>query len=157
MPSRSISLFAAAALAVAALAGCAGGDDSADAFEREVVEARNTTDQSFARLRRPASMDDLVERLRTGSERVASASEAVASSDAPDELADEQLRLATALTRLSDEFDAAANSIELVLETNPAQPVQSLIFDNWDAVQKALTALREQGVDVPPLRRNGGA
>jgi hypothetical protein len=156
MPARSKSLLTALAAAFL-LAGCAGGDDSADTFEQNVVDARNTADTAFARLRRPASMDDLVQRLRTGSDRVAAASETVAESDAPSELEDEQLRLTTALTRLSGEFEAAANSIELVLEAGQEQPVQSLIFDNWDTVQDVLDELREQGIDVPPLRRNGGA
>jgi hypothetical protein len=157
MRRRWLSLLAALALAATALAGCAGGEDSADTFERDVIDARNTTDTAFARLRRPSSTQDLVQRLRTGSERIGAASELVAESDAPEELSEEQLRLATALTRLSDEFDAAANSIELVLDSGQEQPVQSLIFDNWDRVQAALNTLREQGVDVPPLRRNGGA
>jgi hypothetical protein len=159
MPGRSLLLLAAAVLGTLALAlaGCAGDEDAGETFERDVVEARNAADTAFARLRRPSSMEDLVDRLRTGSERVATASETVAAADAPEELTDEQLRLTTSLTRLSREFEAAANSIQLVLDAGQEQPVQSLIFDNWDTVQAALNELRTQGVDVPPLRPNGGA
>ena len=35
--------------------------------------------------------------------------------------------------------------------------MQSLVFDTWDTVQVALAALSEQGIEVEPLRRHGGA
>ena len=145
-------------VAVLALAGCSGDDDKA-AFEREVVSARNTADSSFAYIKRPDSTDDLVRRLRTSGDRLERVSGSVAEADAPDDLADERRQLALALSEMSKEMNAAANSIEFVQEsegTGAGAPVESLIFDTWDSVQSVLTDLRGQGIDVEPLRPGGG-
>lgn len=147
-------------LAVAALAaGCSGGDDSKESFENEVVAARDTADSALANLRQPDSTEDLILRLRTGRDELADASGTIAIVDAPDDLAEERRRLAGALSDMSQEMDAAANSIELVQggEGSEQSQVQTLVFDTWDKVQAALTALRDEGVDVQPLRRHGGA
>jgi hypothetical protein len=103
-------------------------------------------------------MDDLVVRLRRNGDRLATASGTIASSEAPDDLAEERTQLAGALTAMSKEMDAAANSIELVLkgQAGGAQ-VERLIFETWDTVQAALNDLRAAGIDVRPLRRGGGA
>ena len=146
-------------LVLAALAAGCSGDDSTDSFEQDVVAARDTADSALANIRRPESSQDLIVRLRTGGDDLATASGTVAASEAPDDLADERRRLAGALSSMSKEMDAAANTIELV-QTSPAGEqgqVQSLIFDTWDTVNAALAALREEGIDVEPLRRGGGA
>ena len=56
-------------------------------------------------------------------------------------------------------MNAAANSIEFVQDSDGAgagAPVERLIFDTWDSVQSVLAELREQGIDVQPLRPGGG-
>ena len=144
---------------VALAAGCSGGDDDKAAFERVVVSARNTAYSSFAYIKRPESTDDLVRRLRTSGDRLERVSGSVAEADAPDDLADERRQLALALSEMSKEMNAAANSIEFVQEsegTGAGAPVESLIFDTWDSVQSVLTDLRGQGIDVEPLRPGGG-
>ncbi len=147
-------------LALAALgAGCSGGDDTKETFEHEVVAARDTADSALANLKQPESTNDLIVRLRTGRDELATASGSIAIADAPADLAEERRRFAGALSDMSQEMDAAANSIELV-QGGPAGEqghVQSLIFDTWDTVQAALAALRDEGIDVQPLRRHGGA
>jgi len=151
-------MFSIVVVLAASAAGCSG-DDSMDSFEQDVVAARDTADSALANIRRPESAQDLILRLRTGGDDLATASGEIASSDAPDDLADERRRLAGALSSMSKELDAAANTIELV-QTSPAGEqgqVQSLIFDTWDTVNAALAALREEGIDVAPLRRGGGA
>lgn len=147
-------------LAVAALgAGCSGGDDSKESFEDEVVAARDTADSALANLRQPDSTQDLILRLRTGRDELADASGTIAVTEAPEDLAEERRRLAGALSEMSQEMDAAANSIELVEGSDGSEQshVQTLVFDTWDRVQAALDALRDEGIDVQPLRRHGGA
>jgi hypothetical protein len=146
------------ALAAAALlAGCAG-DDNKEQFEREVVSARDTTDSSFAYIKRPESTEDLIRRLRTSGERIQRASGSLAETDAPGDLADERTRLVVAMRAMSKEMTGAANSIELVhgSESTSGLPVETLVFDTWDGVQNVLTELREAGIDVQPLRPGGG-
>ena len=142
--------------AVAVLAAGCGGDDDNVAFEKEVVSARDTADSSFAYIKRPESTEDLIRRLRTSRDRLQRVSGSVAEVETPDDLVDEQERLAHALREMSKEMDAAANSIEFVQEGDSSAPVETLIFDTWDAVQAALTDLRNQGIDVQPLRPGGG-
>jgi hypothetical protein len=156
-PSRAAA--AATLLAVVALAaGCGGGDETKDAFEEKVVAARDTADSSLGYIKRPSSTEDLIKRLRTNGDRLATASTSISDADAPEELTDEQERLARALTAMSNEMDAAANSIELVV-TGPSGspgPVQTLVFETWDTVQAVLNDLRADGIDVLPLRPGGG-
>ena len=143
---------------VAALAAGCSGDDSTVAFEREVVSARDTADSSFAYIKRPESTDDLIRRLRTSGVRIERVSDSLAETDVPDDLADEHTQLVAALSAMSDEMNAAANSIELVQNDDATAgfPVETLIFDTWDSVQDVLTELRDEGVDVQPLRPGGG-
>jgi hypothetical protein len=141
----------------ALVAGCSG-DDSKESFEQEVVAARDTADSALANIRQPESTQDLVLRLRAGRDEVATASGTVAVADAPEDLSEEKRRFAGALSDLAQELDAAANTIELV-QGGPAGEqgqVETLIFDNWEKVQSALAALRDEGIEVEPLRRHGG-
>jgi hypothetical protein len=153
--ARAAGILAAATLVVG---GCSFGDDG-EAFEREVISARDTADSSFAYIKRPESTEDLVRRLRTSRDRLERVSGSLAETEAPDELSDEQKRLVAALAAMSKEMDGFANSIELVIEgQNQSQaPVETLVFDSWDQVQNVLTELRGEGVDVEPLRPGGGA
>ena len=123
------------------------------------MSARDTADSSFAYIKRPESTEDLVRRLRTSGDRLQRVSGTVAQADTPEDLVDERRQLALALSEMSKEMNAAANSIELVQEsdgTGAGAPVERLIFDTWDSVQSVLTELRDQGIDVQPLRPGGG-
>jgi hypothetical protein len=143
---------------LAALAAGCSGDESKDSFEQEVVAARDTADSALANIRQPKSTDDLILRLRAGRDELANASGAIAVADAPEDLTEERRRFANALSDMSKEMDAAANSIELVQgEPGAESEVRSIIFDTWDTVQAALMALQDEGIDVQPLGRHGGA
>src|SRR5687768_1511682 len=153
--ARAAGIVAAVTLVAG---GCSFGDDG-EAFEREVISARDTADSSFAYIKRPESTEDLVRRLRASRDRLERVSGSLSETEAPDELSDEQERLVTALEAMSKEMDGFANSIELVIQgQNQSQaPVETLVFDSWDQVQNVLTELRGEGVDVEPLRPGGGA
>jgi hypothetical protein len=148
------ALLAAAVLA----AGCSAGGADEEAFEREVIAARDTADSSFAYIKRPESTEDLVRRLRTSGDRIQRVSNDLADTDAPGELADERTRLVTALRQMSTEMRGAANSIELVTSNDATAtlPVETLVFETWDSVQNVLTELRNEGIEVEPLRPGGG-
>ncbi|HWH05803.1 MAG TPA: hypothetical protein VNT23_05135 [Gaiellaceae bacterium] len=149
-------LAALAALAVGALAaGCGGDADSTEeAFEQEVVAARDRTDSALAQITTPTSEDDLLVRIRLARDEVASASGELAVVEAPEDLRDEQRALAGALSALSTELDGTANTLETL---GPGVAgVRTLDFETWDRVQRALETLREAGVEVEPLRRHGG-
>jgi hypothetical protein len=152
--ARAAGILAAVAVLAA---GCGGDDNDTVAFEQEVVSARDTADSSFAYIKRPESTEDLVRRLRTSGDRLQRVSGSVADVETPEDFTDEQERLAQALREMSKEMDAAANSIEFVQQGDANAPVETLIFDTWDSVQAVLTELRNQGIDVQPLRPGGGA
>jgi hypothetical protein len=157
-PVSARLLIVALAFALVGLGAGCGGDDAGEAFEEKVVDARNTADSSFAFIKRPKSTEDLVDRLRASGKRIAGASGSIAAADVPEELADEQRRLARALGEMSKEMTAAANSIQLVIDGQApgVGPVETLVFDTWDSVQAVLNDLRAEGIDVPPLRPGGG-
>ncbi|HEX4929167.1 MAG TPA: hypothetical protein VFV62_00555, partial [Gaiellaceae bacterium] len=71
---------------------------------------------------------------------------------APKELEDERDLLAAKLLALSDEIVSTVET----LEAFPQQAAQTSAFnfEQWNAVQTALTKLRAQGVNVPPLGRH---
>ena len=152
-PARAAAILALAALLVA---GCGGDDGDMDAFEQEVIAARDTVDSSFAYIKRPESTEDLIRRLRTSRDRVRRASTAVGEADAPSDLEDEGRRLSVGLRQMSQEMEAVANSIELVHNGSPTTPVETVVFETWDTVQNSLTDLRDEGVEVRPLRPGGG-
>ena len=144
-------LLALAALTLAA--GC-GGDDSEESFQQEVVAARDRADSALAQVTQATSGDDLITRLRTARDELATVSGEIGVAEAPESLQDERRRFAGALSDLSQELDAFANSLELL--NDAAGSVQGLNFENWDRVQNALAALRDAGIDVAPLERHGG-
>ena len=158
LSSSRLRIVAIACGIVAFAAGCGGGDDTKAAFEAKVVDARNAADSSFAYIKRPKSTEDLVKRLRTSGDKIATASGSVAAAEAPEDLADEQARLARALTEMSKEMEGAAKSIQLVIDgqSHVAGPVETLVFDTWDSVQAVLNDLRAAGIDVALLRPGGG-
>lgn len=153
-PPASLSRVLVVVLSLVALAAGCGDDDTKESFEQDVVAARDVANSAFGHIQRPASDEDLVVRLRAARDDIATASGEIAVAEAPEELTDERRRLASALSDLSQEMGAAANTIEELTEAPGS--VQRLVFDHWETVQAALEALRKEGIDVEPLQSRAG-
>jgi hypothetical protein len=144
----------ALALSVGVMVAACGGNDGTQAFEEDVVSARDRTDSALAQITEPRSVDDLIVRMRIARDEIATASGEVAAAEAPESLADEKRQLAGALSRLATEVGGAADAFE---ELGPgAEAVRTLDFQTWNGVQKALEDLRAEGIEVEPLGRHGG-
>ena len=68
------------------------------------------------------------------------------------ELEQERDQLADNLLALSDEIVATVETFESF--PDQAEATRALNFENWNAVQASLAALRREGVEVPPLGRH---
>jgi hypothetical protein len=141
------------ALFALATAGCMGGDASREDFEAQVVESRDRTDAALEHVTGARTWDDLLKRIVLAGDAAESAGDDLADTGAPGELEDEAEELRVALRALAEELVATAEALD-----DPSfegSTVQGLEFKNWNRVQKALTALRQEGVEVPPLERHG--
>jgi hypothetical protein len=133
------------------LAACSLGSD--DDFAETVQASRNDVDRALQQVTEATTFDDLLERLRSSSRTIAVAADRVAETDPPDDLRDERDELEQSYRALADEVDATAVALEDVTNED-SPPIEGINFRNWDRVQRALTALREEGIEVRPLGRH---
>ena len=141
-------------LALVAIVGACGGDDSRAQFAEDVVAARDRVDSALAQVTQPKSVEDLILRLRIARDEISTAAPTSPAADAPEDLTDEQRRLSASLTNLATEVGGVADALE---ELGPgAADIRTLNFENWNRVQAALENLRDAGIEVEPLGRHGG-
>jgi hypothetical protein len=140
-----------AALGLALLVtGCGGASE--EEFQQDVVAARNDADAGLKQVVQATSAEDLLARMKVAAVEVRRAAGDVREADAPGELEDERDQLATDLLALSDEIIGTVETFESF--PDQAQATRALNFENWNAVQASLAALRREGVDVPALGRH---
>jgi hypothetical protein len=137
-------------LAASAAAGCGGSEPSQAEFEAQVRESRDRTDAALANIGTSETFDQLLLRIRAASDEARSAAEDLDELGAPGDFDDDAGELVTALRGLADELSATADAIEDD-PTFDEQRITGLQFEFWTRTQEALTSLREQGVEVPPL------
>lgn len=147
----SIAIAAAVAVAVVLASGVLDGEPSREDFQADVVYARNRTDASLEYMAKARTWEDLLERIEAAGDQARSAGGDLDDAGSPSELQEEATELESALRALGDELSATAEALEATgLED---ANIQGLNFDNWNRVQKALAALRAQGIEVRPLER----
>jgi hypothetical protein len=140
-----------ASLAAVLVAGCGGGASKAD-FQQDVVAARNDADAGLRQVVQATSAEDLLERLKLAAVEVRGAASDVRQSEAPTELEQERDRLADDMLALSDEIIGTVETLESF--PDQANATRALNFEQWNAVQASLAALRREGIDVPALGRH---
>jgi hypothetical protein len=154
MIRRVLTLRRAAGLALALVllvtAACAG--DGRDEFAEDVRATRNDVDATLEQMAAATTNDELIDRLRTASENIALAADRMSETDPPDELRDERDELEVSYRALSDEVGATAEALEDLVDQDTS-PIEGINFRNWSRTQRALAALRREGIDVPPLQR----
>lgn len=134
------------------LAGCGGGDASKEDFAQDMVAARDEADAGLAQIVQATSFEDLVERLKIAAVEVRAAAGDARRAEAPEGLSDKRDLLADRLLALSDEIISTAETLEAF--PDQAQSTRALNFEQWNAVQASLAALRREGIDVPALERH---
>lgn len=143
--------IASTLLVVVLAAGCGGSEATKENLRQDVLVARNDADTGLAQIVQAASVEDLLARMRIAASEVRGAATDVREAGAPKELEDERDALAAKLLALSDEIVSTVETLEAFPEQ--AAQTSALNFEQWNAVQAALTKLRAQGVNVPPLGR----
>lgn len=144
-------LLLALPLALAA-AGCGGGP-SQEEFSSQVRDTRDRTDTALENITTAEDWDQLLLRIRAASDQIRSAADDLDEVGAPDEHEEGAEELVTSLRGLADEVGNTAEA----LEQEPAfqeQPISALEFAFWQRTQEALTALRNEGIEVAPLDRH---
>ena len=136
---------------LALLAGCGGGASKED-FQQDVVAARNDADAGLRQVVQATSAEDLLARLKIAAVEVRGAASDVRQSEAPGELEPERDQLANDMLALSDEIIDTVETLESF--PDQANATRALNFEQWNAVQASLAALRREGVDVPALGRH---
>jgi hypothetical protein len=140
------------AASVALLAGCGGSGASKEDFQTDMVAARDRVDSGLEQVTNATSVEDLLARLRIAAAEVRSAAQDVNEADAPDGLGDEKRKFETTLRTFSDEIVSTVTTLETL--EGAAASTRGLDFNGWNAVQKRLTELRQQGIRVPPLEKH---
>ena len=148
---RPLAIASAFLFAVLA-AGCGGSGATKEDFRQDVLAARNDADTGLAQIVQASSAADLLARMRIAAVEVRGASTDVREAGAPKELQDERAALADRLLALSNEIVSTVETLQSF--PDQAANTSALNFEQWNAVQRALTNLRKQGVDVPPLERH---
>lgn len=144
-------LLTALAFALAIGAAACSGEDRDD-FAEDVRATRDDVDGSLRHMAGATTYEELLERLREASANIERAADVIAESEPPDELREERDELERSYRALSDEVGATADALEDVLAPdNPS--LQGISFRNWERTQRALTALRREGIEVAPLER----
>lgn len=136
--------------------GCGGSDDSpsVEEYRASVVETRDRVDSALARIQQATSEDDFLDRLEDTGTIIEDAADDFDDTGAPARFEDESERLVRHLQQLSEDLRGTADQArDLGFEKLLAGAV-GLNFASWDKVNATLGELREQGVQVQPLRRH---
>lgn len=147
----AVVIGAAAAFGILLALGVFTGDPSREEFQTEVAHARDRTDASLEFMAKATTWDDLLERMEAAGDQARTAGGDLDAAGSPSDLQEEAAELVIALRALGDELSATAEALD-----DPDfedSNIQGLNFDNWNRVQKALAALREQSIEVLPLQR----
>ncbi len=151
MTRAAYALIGVLAVVLALAAAACSGDDRDD-FAETVRATRDDVDGSLRHLAAATTYEELLDRLREASVTIERAADVVADTDPPDQLREERDELEGSYRALSDEVGATAEALEDLLgPENPA--LQGIDFRNWNRAQRALTALRREGIEVAPLER----
>jgi hypothetical protein len=147
----SVAVAIAAAVAVVLASGVLDSEPTREDFQTDVAYARDRTDASLEYMAKAQTWDDLLERLEAAGDQARRAGGDLEDAGAPSDLDKAAAELVAALHAFGEELSATAEALD-----NPdlqGSSIQGLEFDNWTRVQKALAALRAQGIEVRPLER----
>ncbi len=150
--TRAASLVIGVLAVVLAFAAAACSGDDREDFAETVRATRDDVDGALRHMAAATTYEELLDRLREASTTIERAADVIADAGARVELRDEGDELERSYRALSNEVGATAEALEDLLgRENPA--LQGINFRNWNRTQRALTALRREGIEVAPLER----
>lgn len=152
----AVGAAAAAALAVAAVAialGGGGGSTSREDYQRTVVNARDRVDLALERMAKSQSVDELFARLDEAADTVEDTANDLADIGVTEGFEDETDKLVAELHKFSSELAGTAATLRDPTFADVLPALRNLSFKQWDVVNRILTDLDEQGIEVEPLAR----
>ena len=153
----AVAVVAAVAVAVGIAALGGGETTSRESYQAAVVNTRDRVDFAYARIARSPSIEELVVRIDEASVVVGDTASDLEDAGVPDGLEDENERLVKALRAFSDVLAGTAAQFRDPTFAGTLPGITSLSFPEWDAVNKVLAELNEQGIEVDQLARHGGS
>lgn len=127
---------------------------SAQEFEQSIVLTRDHVDFALARIAHAGSKDEFLERMDEAADTIDGAAQALEGAGAPKRYETELGDLVGALRQLAFDVQATADQIREPGFGDLLVGTRGLSFESWDAVNRALAALRAKGVEVRLLQRH---
>lgn len=123
-------------------------------LEDAVVSARDRVDFALAEVTRAQSKDEFLERMDRAADTIDDAAGDVGGVDAPERYEDDVELLATSLEQLAFDVQATADQVRQPDFGGLLDGVRGLSFESWNSVNRALSGLARDGIEVPPLERH---
>ena len=157
--SGTVALVAVAVIAAVAVAAgivLLGGDGSTsrESYQDAVVNARDRVDFAYGRIARSQSPEDLIARMDDASVVIADTASDLDDTGVPDELQETNDRLVKALRAFSDVLAGTSAQLSDPTLAGAVPGITSLSFPEWDAVNRVLAKLDEEGIQVEQLARH---
>lgn len=150
----AVAVVAAAVVVGVIIASGGSGTASREEYQVAVVNARDRADFALARMTRATSLDELTTRLDEAAATIDDVAGDLDDVGAPEELADLNDRLVRALRLLSGEVAGTAETLGDPTFADVIPTLNSLSFPQWEAVNRTLEQLNEQGIEVEQLPRH---
>lgn len=163
MSSRPTQILALVGVAVAAAFAVAvgltllGGSDDATSrenYQAAIVRARDRVDFAYGQIAASTSPEDLAERIEAAGVVVGSVASDLDETGVAEGFEDEHVRLVRRLRGFSDALAGTAAEIRDPTFAGVLPGITSLSFPEWDAINRILAELDEQGIDVDQLGRH---
>lgn len=150
----AVAVVAAVVVVGAILAFGGSGTASREDYEVAVVNARDRADFALARMARSRSVEELTTRLDEAAGVLDDTAGDLDDIGAPDELEAANEQLVRALRALSGEVAGTAATLRDPTFADVLPTLNSLSFEEWNSVNRALRKLADEGVDVEQLPRH---
>lgn len=149
-----VAVAAAFAVAIAVIVLGGSGTTSRADYQAAVVNTRDRVDFALVRITKSQSADELVERIDEAAAVVGTSASDLDDTGPAEGFEDENQRFVKTLRSFSDELAGTAAQFRDPSFAGTLPGITSLSFPQWNAVNRILTQLNEQGITVTPLPRH---
>ncbi len=139
-------------LLAVAVAGCGGGEPTAEEYAEAVVNTRDRTDFALERIVNAKSEEELLNRMDEAAEQIDDAADDLDGVGVPADYNPEGDRLVQQLKQLSFDVGAVANDFRLPGNEDLIDPTRGISFESWDKVNIQLAGLAGKGIPVVILQ-----
>jgi hypothetical protein len=150
----AVAIGAAFAVAVAVVLIGDSGPSSKQEYQAAVVNARDRVDFALVRITRSQSTDELIERIDEAAAVIGATASDLDDTSAAEGFEAEGEQLVNTLRAFSGELAGTAAQFRDPTFAGTLPAISSLSFPQWDALNRVLADLKEQGIQVQQLPRH---